>query len=36
MSSKAEDNFNKLVTKAMKQMSKLRGMPGDVKSLAKG
>ena len=35
MSTKTEDNFNKLVTKAMKQMSKLRGMPGDVKSLAK-
>lgn len=35
MSSKAEDNFNKLVTKAMKQMSSLKGMPGDIQSLAK-
>lgn len=35
MSSKSEDNFNKLVTKAMKQMSLLKGMPGDIQSLAK-
>ena len=35
MSNKAEDNFNKLVIKAMKQMSTLKGMPADVQSLAK-
>ena len=35
MSSKVEDDFNKLVTKAMKQMSLLKGMPGDIQSLAK-
>ena len=35
MSNKAEDNFNKLVTKAMKQMSTLKAMPSDISALAK-
>ena len=35
MSTKTEDNFNKLVTKAMNQMSTVRGMPADVQALAK-
>ena len=35
MSTKTEDNFNKLVTKAMNQMSTVRGMPADVQTLAK-
>jgi hypothetical protein len=35
MSSTAEDNFNKLITKAMKQMSSVKGMPSDIKELAK-